>query len=67
MENLSLQYLEKLTRVSENFGPISVEISEAFWMSLEVSESRICHFFFPVGLQESNFSKFVATAYRTEL
>ena len=44
-----------------------LEISEAFWMSLEVSESRICRLFFPFVLQESNFSKFVATAYRTEL
>ena len=25
-----------------------LEISEAFWMGLEVSESRICRFFFPL-------------------
>ena len=46
-----------------------LEISEAFWMGLKVSESRICRFFFPFGLQESIgiFQSFVATAYRTEL
>ena len=44
-----------------------LEISEAFWMGLKVSESRICRFFFPFGLQGSNFSEFVATAYQTKL
>ena len=32
-----------------------------------VSESRICHYIFPFGLQEQNFSEFIGTAYRTEL
>ena len=33
MENLSLQYLEKLTRVSENFGPISKSQKRFGWIS----------------------------------
>ena len=44
-----------------------LEIAEAFWMDLAVSESRICRFFFPFGLEKSNFSEFVVTAYQTEL
>ena len=34
---------------------------------LRVSDPRICHFFFPFGLQKSNFSEFIGTAYRKGL
>ena len=53
-----------------------LEISEAFLTGLEVSfssdfcvsESRICLFFFPFGLQKSKFFRVhLGTAYRTEL
>lgn len=53
-----------------------LEISEAFLMGLEVSrssdfcvsESRICLFFFPFGLQKSKFFRFhLDTGHRSEL
>ena len=46
-----------------------LEISEAFWMGLEVSESRIESFFLSVWSSgvDRNFQSFVAIAYRTEL
>lgn len=53
-----------------------LEISEAFFMGLEVSflsdfcvsVSRVCLFFFPFGLPKSKFFRVnLGTAYRTEL
>ena len=59
------------SRVRVTFASRSLEF---FFFSLfcrRVSESRICRFFFPFGLQESNFWEFTRvhadTAYRTEL
>ena len=38
-----------------------------FFLCLRVSDPRICHFFFPFGLEKSNFSEFIGTAYRKGL
>ena len=61
--------------VSESFGPISKSrkgflcVSEvSFSSDFCVSESPICLFFFPFGLQKSKFFRVhLGTAYRTEL
>ena len=42
-------------------------INIIFFFCLRVSDPRICHFFFPFGLQKSNFSEFIGTAYQKGL
>ena len=67
MENLSLQYLEKLTRVSENFGPISKSQKRFGWVSKSRSLESVVFSFrlvFRSRIFQSSWQQLIELSYK---